>query len=163
MNKTYFTGRLVKDPDIRFYGDGNEKKTARYILAVDRNVKRDPNNSEQQTADFISCVCYGKAADFADTYLRKGTKILVEGRIQTGKYTNKEGQTIYTTDNVVDRHEFCESKSAYQNTQSAQTPDVAPSSQQTAAASAPTPQPTQANNEPFINIPDDINIEVPFT
>ena len=110
MNSVKLTGRPTADPDIRLYGDNNDKKMARYLLAVDRRVKRDPNNQNQQTADFVSCICYGHAADFADKYLRKGMKILVEGRIATGKYQNKEGQTVYTTDVVVDQHEFCDSK-----------------------------------------------------
>lgn len=159
MNKTFFTGRLVKDPDVRFYGDNNDKKSARYVLAVDRGVKRDPNNPEQQTADFINCICYGRAADFADQYLRKGTKILVEGRLQTGKYTNKEGQTVYTTDNVVERHEFCESKSAsgQQNQQTQTAPEPA------VQASTQVQQSTKTQTEPFINIPDNIQMEVPFS
>lgn len=163
MNKTIFTGRLVKDPDIRFSGENNDLKTARYILAVDRNIKRDPNNPEQQTADFINCVCFGKTADFVDTYLRKGTKILIEGHIQTGKYTNKDGQTIYTTDNVVERHEFCESKSSSNQGSTSTQP------QQTASApAASAPQPAQAApaqqqaDMGFINIPDGIAAELPF-
>ena len=158
MNKTLFTGRLTKDPDIRMYGDNNDKKSARYILAVDRGVKHDPNNPEQQTADFINCICYGRAADFADQYLRKGIKILVEGHIATGRYTNKEGQTIYTTDNVVERHEFCESKgSSNQGSTSTQPQQTAP------APTASAPQPAPASGEPWINIPENINIEVPFS
>ncbi len=103
MNKTILCGRLTKDPDIYANGDS---KTAKYTIAVDRAYKKEGS----QDSDFISCVVFGKGADFAEKYLQKGTKILIEGRIQTGSYTNKEGQKVYTTDVVVDRHEFVESK-----------------------------------------------------
>ena len=163
MNHWVGTGRPTGDPQIRIYGENNEKKSATYILACDRMIKKDPNNPEQQTADFIRCVCYGHAADFADTYLRKGMKILVDGQIVTGKYTNQDGQTIYTTDVRVIHHEFCESKVSNQN---AQQQTQTPQPQQTAPAQA-APQPTQAQAAPqadmgFINIPDGIDSELPF-
>ena len=145
MNTWIGIGRLVGDPDVRVNGDN---KYARYTLAVDRGVKRDPNNPEQQTADFISCVCFGKGADFADTYLRKGTKIAVTGRIQTGKYTNKDGKVVYTTDVYVERHEFCESRSSGSN-------------QGDSHQQAATPVP-QALDTSFVNIPDNFSGEVPF-
>lgn len=155
MNKAILTGRLTADPTVNING---ENKIARYTLAVDRKVKRDPNNPNQQTADFITCVAFGRSADFVDKYLRKGTKIAITGRIQTGRYTNKDGQTVYTTDVVVEEHEFCESKSASgQSNQQAQTAS-APAAQNAPSAS----QPSQTN-EPWINIPDDINMEVPFS
>ena len=92
-------GRLTRDPDVRYaQGEGT-------ISNASRN-----GNDDQPTADFISCVAFGKSAEFVERFLKKGTKIAVEGRIQTGSYTNKEGQRVYTTDVVVDRHEFCESK-----------------------------------------------------
>lgn len=97
MNQVVLIGRLTKEPDIR-KGDTN---VARYTLAVDRRG---------EGADFISCVTFGGGADFAEKYLHKGTKIAVSGRIQTGSYTNKEGQKVYTTDVVVSNHEFAESK-----------------------------------------------------
>lgn len=96
MNKVILIGRLAKDPEVR---DG-DTKVARYSLAVDRM---------KEGADFISCVCFGKAADFAEKYLGKGTKIAIEGRIQTGSY-EKDGRKVYTTDVIVERHEFCERK-----------------------------------------------------
>jgi single-strand DNA-binding protein len=156
MNKAILTGRLTADPTVNING---ENKIARYTLAVDRKVKRDPNNPNQQTADFITCVAFGRSADFVDKYLRKGTKIAITGRIPTGRYTNKDGQTVYTTDVVVEEHEFCESKSA-----------AGQSNQQTQTASAPanqanpvsTSQPASATNA-FIDIPENINIEVPFS
>lgn len=100
MNKVILIGRLTKDPDIR-YTQG-QMAVGRYTLAVDRIKKGE--------ADFISCLTFGKTAEFAEKYLKKGTKIAITGRIQTGSYKNREGQTVYTTDVVVDSHEFCESK-----------------------------------------------------
>lgn len=171
MNLFIGTGRLTADPRISYYGANNDKKLVRYTLACDRNVRRDPNNPEQQTADFISCICYDKTADFADQYLRKGVKILVEGRVQTGKYENKEGQTVYTTDVVVSRHEFCESKStssnqAEQQSHSAPTQQTAPATaaaQPTATAPATVIAQPMSQEQPFINIPDGVNVEIPFT
>jgi len=155
MNKFIGTGRLTGDPDVRIYGENNDKKYARYTIACERYGKKEEG---RQTADFIGCVAYGKAADFADQYLRKGMKIAVVGRVQSGKYTNKEGQTVYTTDVLIETQEFCESKSASgQSNQQAQTAS-APAAQNAPSAS----QPSQTN-EPWINIPDDINMEVPFS
>lgn len=106
MNKVILMGRLTKDPDIR-YSQGDEQMTmARYTLAVDRF------NGKEKTADFIPCVAFRQNGDFAKNYLRQGTKIVVEGRIQTGSYTNKDGQKVYTTDVIVERQEFAESKSS---------------------------------------------------
>lgn len=105
MNKVILMGRLTKDPDMR--GEGTSL-VARYTLAVDRRYQKD---GEQQT-DFISCVAFGKGAEFAEKYLKKGTKIVVCGRIQTGSYTNKDGAKIYTTDVIVEEHDFAESKKA---------------------------------------------------
>lgn len=108
MNRCILIGRLVKDPDVR-YSQGQEPMAiARYTLAVDRAIKKD----REQTADFISCVAFGKNGEFAEKYLHKGTKIAIEGRIQTGSYTDKEGRKVYTTDIVVEHHEFCESRSS---------------------------------------------------
>ena len=101
MNKVFLVGRLTKDPETRYTTDG--LAIARYIIAVDRATK-------EKKTDFISCVAFGKNGEFAEKYLAKGTKILVEGRIQTGSYENDEGKKVYTTDVVVERHEFCESK-----------------------------------------------------
>lgn len=103
MNKVILCGRLTKDPDVRYSQGENEMAIARYNLAVDRRGK-------DKETDFISCVAFGKSGEFAEKYLRKGMKILVSGRIQTGSYKNKDGQTVYTTDVVVEEHEFCESK-----------------------------------------------------
>ena len=108
MNKVILMGRLTRDPDVRVSTGERQMSIARYTLAVDRRFKRDGD----QTADFIGCVAFGRSAEFAEKYLRQGTKIVVEGRIQTGSYTNKEGQKVYTTDVVVENQEFAESKNA---------------------------------------------------
>lgn len=100
MNKVILMGRLTKDPDMR--GDG-DSKAAKYTLAVDRAYKK-------EETDFISCVSFSKQAEFCEKYLKKGTKVLVSGRIQTGSYTNKDGQKVYTTDVVTETIEFAESK-----------------------------------------------------
>jgi len=105
MNRVILMGRLTKDPDIR--GEGTAL-VAKYTLAVDRKYKRD----EDDSVDFISCVAFSKGAEFAEKYLKKGTKMLVSGRIQTGSYTNKDGQKMYTTDVIVEEQEFAESKKA---------------------------------------------------
>lgn len=105
MNKVMLIGRLTKEPDVRETQDG--KTVARYTLAVDKRVAK---NATENTADFIPCVCFGKSAEFAGKYLHQGTKIAVTGRIQTGSYTNRDNQKIYTVDVVVEDHEFCESK-----------------------------------------------------
>lgn len=109
MNRVVLAGRLTADPDIRHTGGAEDLAVARYRLAVDRRVAR---NNGEQTADFINCVAFGKRAEFAEKYLHKGIKIMISGRIQTGSYKDKEGRTVYTTDVVVEDHEFCESKGA---------------------------------------------------
>ncbi len=110
MNQVILMGRLTRDPDVR-YSQGNQPiAIARYTLAVDRRSWND-----EQSADFVSCIAFGKGAEFAEKYLQQGTKILIRGRIQTGSYTNRGGQKVYTTDVVVEEHEFAESKAASQN------------------------------------------------
>ena len=94
MNKVIEIGRLTKDPDIRYSQGANTTCIARYTLAVDRKFKQEG----QPNADFINCIAFGKLGEFAEKYLHKGTKIAVTGRIQTGSYTNKDGQKVYTTD-----------------------------------------------------------------
>lgn len=106
MNKCILCGRLTRDPDVRYTQGATPMAVARYTIAVDRKVKKDG----EQTADFISCVAFGKAGEFAEKYLHKGTKLIVEGRIQTGSYTDKDGRKVYTTDVVVESTEFAESK-----------------------------------------------------
>ena len=111
MNKIILMGRLTKDPEVRYSQGNNPMAIARYTLAVDRKFKRDG----EPNADFINCIAFGKNGEFAEKYLHKGIKIAVEGRIQTGSYTNKDGQKVYTTDVVVESHEFCEGKNANQS------------------------------------------------
>ena len=106
MNKVILCGRLTRDPSVPAVAEG-QTQYARYTLAVDRRGKKEEG---QQTADFISCICFGKNAEFVDKYLRQGTKVIVVGRIQTGSYTNRDGQKVYTTDVFVEEHEFAESR-----------------------------------------------------
>ena len=139
-------GRLTRDPDIRYSQGENAMAIARYTLAVDRRGRKD--GSSEQTADFISCVSFGKIAEFAERYLRQGTKIVAEGRIQTGSYTNKDGQKVYTTDVVVENCEFAESKN---------------SASDAGNYSSSRPEPTSAAGEGFMNIPDGVEDEgLPF-
>ena len=119
MNKVILIGRVVRDADIRYSQGENTTCIARYTLAVDRKFKQEG----QPTADFINCIAFGKLGEFAEKYLHKGTKIAVTGRIQTGSYKNKDGNTVYTTDVVVEEQEFCESKSQ-SNSQPQPTPSV---------------------------------------
>lgn len=143
MNKVILMGRLTRDPDIKYSQGENSMAIARYTLAVDRRFKRDGD----ATADFISCIAFGKSAEFAEKYFHQGIRIVVEGRIQTGSYTNKDGVKVYTTDVVVEQQEFAESKKASEE-----------NSQATPAAQSQ----TMAADE-FMQIPDGIdNSELPF-
>ena len=135
MNKVILMGRLTRDPEVRHSDGENPMAIARYTLAVDRRVARN-NGGDEQTADFINCVAFGRSGEFAERYLHKGTKICVSGRIQTGSYTNKDGQKVYTTDIVVEESEFCESKKDIQTQ-----PEPAPE---------------------MMDIPDDIADDLPF-
>ena len=148
MNKVILMGRLTRDPEVRYSQGENASAIARYTLAVDRRFRRDG----EQTADFINCVVFGRGAEFAENYLHQGTKIIAEGRIQTGSYTNKDGQRVYTTDVVVENQEFAESKAASANNAGGY---------QQAAPSRP--EPTQAAGDGFMNIPDGVEDEgLPF-
>ena len=131
MNKVILMGRLTNDPEVRYSG---EMAIARHTLAVDRKFKREG----EATADFINCVSFGKNGEFAEKYLKKGTKIVATGRIQTGNYTNKDGVKVYTTDIVVEEYEFAESK----------------------AHSEQKPEPSTGNE--FMDVPDSIESELPF-
>ena len=138
MNKVILMGRLTRDPEVRYTQGDNAMAIARYSLAVDRRFKRDG----EPDADFINCVAFGKAGEFAEKYLKKGIKIAVVGRIQTGSYTNKDGQKVYTTDVVVEEQEFAESK----NSGSSDNNQSAPANK----------------NTDFMSIPDGIDEELPF-
>ena len=149
MNKVILVGNLTRDPEVRYSAGDNAMAIARYGLAVNRN-RRDNGGSDQQTADFLNIVAFGKTGEFAEKYLRKGMRILIEGRIQTGSYTNKEGQKVYTTDIVAERHEFVDSKS-----QSGGSGD----------SFVPTPGQNSSDDggDGFMNIPDGIDEELPFS
>lgn len=125
MNKVILMGRLTRDPDIRYSQGENSRPIARYTLAVDR---RRANADGQRDADFIGCVAFDRQAEFAERYLHQGTKIAITGRIQTGSYTNRDGQKVYTTDVVVEEQEFAESKAASENRQGGSSYDSSGSS-----------------------------------
>ena len=138
MNKVILMGRLTRDPEVRYTAGDNSTTIARYSLAVDRRGKA---RDGEQNADFINIVAFGKAGEFTEKYLHKGTKVLVTGRIQTGSYKNNDGKMVYTTDVVVEEHEFCESKSNA-GSNSAERPQMA--------------------NDGFMNIPEGIDEDLPF-
>lgn len=144
MNKVILMGRLTRNPEVRYGAGENSTSVARYTIAVDRRFKRDG----EQNADFIGCVAFGRNAEFAEKYLRQGTKIVLTGRIQTGSYTNRDGQKVYTTDIVVEEQEFAESKAAAGNGGQGN-------------YSRPSAAPSDADG--FVNIPDGIDDELPFS
>ena len=147
MNKVILMGRLTRDPEVRYSAGENALAIARYTLAVDRRFRRDGEAS----ADFISCVSFGRTAEFAEKYFRQGLKIAVTGRIQTGSYTNQDGAKVYTTDVIAQTVAFAESKgseSGQQNTQGA----------------AGRPNPNQAQSaDGWMNIPTELDEELPFS
>lgn len=155
MNKVILMGRLTREPDVRYSqnSDGS-MAVARYTLAVDRRRARTNSDGAEQTADFISCVAFGRQGEFAEKYLHQGTKIAITGRIQTGSYTNKDGQRVYTTDVVVEEQEFAESKSAAASN----------GGDSNYAAYTPSrPEPSQAAGDGFMAIPDGVDDEgLPF-
>ena len=155
MNRVILMGRLTRDPEVRYTQGERSMAVARYTLAVDRRGRRNQDGNEQ-TADFINIVAFDRAGEFAEKYFRQGLKIIVSGRIQTGSYTNRDGQKVYTTEVVVEEQEFAESKAASDN--------YAASHPQT---SVPTPAPSMpapgaASADGFMNIPDGIDEELPF-
>lgn len=139
MNKVVLMGRLTRDPEVRYSSGNSPMAIARYTLAVDRRFKREG----EQNADFINCLAFGKAAEFAEKYFRQGMRITICGRIQTGSYTNRDGVKVYTTEVVVEEQEFAESKS---------------NGHQNSSVSA-----SVTGGDGFANIPDGIDEEVPFT
>ena len=148
MNKVILMGRLTRDPEVRYSQGENSMAIARYTLAVDRRFRR--SNDGEQTADFIGCVAFGRSAEFAERYFRQGLKVVVTGRIQTGSYTNKDGQKVYTTDVVVEDQEFAESK----NSNNA-------GADNGFSGAGRTLEPSGASDG-FMNIPDGIDEELPF-
>ena len=144
MNKAILMGRLTRDPNVRYKQGAESTCVARYTLAVDRRVKQEG----QQSADFISCVAFGRNGEFAEKYLKQGSKIVVTGHIQTGSYTNRDGNKVYTTDIVIEEQEFVESKAAAERNQQQE----------------PQPQPqTETDENGFMNIPDGLDEELPFS
>ena len=137
MNKVVLVGRLTRDPEVRYSQGDNATAVARYTLAVNRRFHKDG----EQSADFINCVSFGKTAEFAEKYFRKGMQVAISGRIQTGSYTNKDGNKVYTTDVVVEEQEFAESKAASQNNGSGSTP---------------------VSSDGFLDIPDGVDTQLPF-
>lgn len=142
MNKVILMGRLTRDPEARYTQGDNASAVARFSLAVDRRFKKDGD----QTADFINCVAFGKTGEFIEKYGHKGTKFVVEGRIHTGSYTNKDGQKVYTTDVVVEQVEFAESKASADGNATGNTYNF-----------------DSSTNAGFMNIPDGVEDEgLPF-
>lgn len=154
MNKVILMGRLTRDPEVRYTQGDNQMAIARYTLAVDRRFNR---GNDENTADFISCVAFGKSGEFAEKYLRKGTKIAVSGRIQTGSYTNKDGVKVYTTDVVVEDQEFAESKNSNSEGGYGNNSYGGGFGGGNSQAAAP-----MAAGDGFMNIPDGIDEELPF-
>ena len=144
MNKAILMGRLTRDPEVRYTQGENQMAIARYTLAVDRRFNR---NGDEGSADFIGCVAFGRAGEFAEKYFRKGRKMDLNGRIQTGSYENQEGQKVYTTDIVVENAEFGESKTSTDNRGSNATQNHTP----------------QYHEDGFMDIPDGIDEELPFS
>ena len=149
MNKVILMGRLTRDPEVRYSQGDSATAVARYTLAVDRRFKRDGEAS----ADFINCVVFGKSAEFAERYFRQGLKVVVSGRIQTGSYTNRDGVKVYTTDVVVEDQEFAESKAASESGMGSYRQ----------ASPSPSPAPSADIGDGFMNIPDGIDEELPFS
>ena len=147
MNRAILMGRLTRDPEVRYLSGERSMAIARYTLAVDRGFKR--GDSSEQNADFIPCVAFDKAGEFAERYFRQGMRVLVSGRIQTGSYTNKEGQKVYTTEVIIETQEFADSKGASDGAGSYQT--------------STRPSPASASTDGFMNIPDGVDDEgLPF-
>lgn len=151
MNKVILMGRLTRDPEVRYSQGERAMAIARYTLAVDRRGRRSQDDGAQ-TADFIQCVAFDRAGEFAEKYFHQGTKVLVTGRIQTGSYTNRDGQKVYTTDVIVEDQEFAESKNAYQG-----------AGHDGGYQAAQRPAPASAIGDGFMNIPDGVEDEgLPF-
>ena len=149
MNKVILMGRLTRDPEVRYSSGETATAVARFTLAVDRRFAR---RDSEQTADFIGCVAFGRNAEFIEKYFHQGMRVTICGRIQTGSYTNRDGNKVYTTDVVVEEQEFAESKAA----------SDANRSMGGGYQAAPAPSPMGAAGDGFMNIPDGIDEELPF-
>ena len=154
MNKVILMGRLTRDPDVRYSNGEQATAVARFTLAVDRRVAR---RDGEQTADFIGCVAFGRTAEFVEKYFRQGMRMVLSGRIQTGSYTNRDGQKVYTTDVVAEDVEFAESKATSDAIRS--NSGMGGGYQQQAPSA---PSPSGAAGDGFMNIPDGIDEELPF-
>lgn len=150
MNKVILMGRLTRDPEVRYSSGETATAVARFTLAVDRRFAR---RDGEQTADFIGCVAFGRNAEFIEKYFRQGMRVTICGRIQTGSYTNRDGQKVYTTDVVVEEQEFAESKAVS---------DANRSNMGGGYQTASAPSPMGAAGDGFMNIPDGIDEELPF-
>lgn len=169
MNKVVLMGRLTRDPEVRYTQGENSMCIARYTLAVDRRFSRN-NNNDGQNADFIPCVAFGKAGEHAEKYYRKGIKVAVSGRIQTGSYTNRDGVKVYTTEVIVEEQEFAESRNASQQGGSSSYGGGSYSGGSSYGGgnnsySGGQSGSTQSSGsiDGFMNIPDGIDEELPFT
>ena len=160
MNRVILMGRLTRDPEVRYSQGERSMAIARYTLAVDRRGRRSQDGDQGQTADFINIVAFDRAGEFAEKYFRQGMRVLVSGRIQTGSYVNKDGQKVYTTDIIVEEQEFAESKAASDRNSSdfAANNNYGGGYQQSGR-----PVPSQAPSDGFMNIPDGIDEELPFS
>lgn len=156
MNRVILMGRLTRDPEVRYSQGERSMAIARYTLAVDRRgrARGNQDGDQSQTADFINIVAFDRAGEFAEKYFHQGIRIVVSGRIQTGSYTNREGQKVYTTEVVVEEQEFAESKAASDN--------YAASHPQQSSPAPSMPGPSAASADGFMNIPDGIDEELPF-
>ena len=155
MNKVVLMGRLTRNPDVRYSQGERPMAVARYTLAVNRRFKRDG----EPDADFINCVAFGRQGEFAEKYLKQGTKIVISGRIQTGSYVNKDGNRVYTTAVVVEEQNFCESKAAQSEYQAYQGNNSFGGGFEPAVR----PAPSAAAGDGFMSIPDGIEEELPFS
>ena len=165
MNRVILMGRLTRDPEVRYSQGERSMAIARYTLAVDRRGRRNQDGNSEQTADFINCVAFGRQGEFAEKYLKQGTKIVISGRIQTGSYTNRDGVKVYTTDVVVEEQDFAESKAAASSyTGGYQQQGGYANAPEPQAAPAPTsrPAPSEAVSDGFMTIPEGIEEELPF-
>ncbi|MCB7336375.1 single-stranded DNA-binding protein [Enterocloster aldenensis] len=150
MNRVILMGRLTRDPEVRYSQGERSMAIARYTLAVDRRGRRGQDGGEQ-TADFINCVAFDRAGEFAEKYFRQGMRVLVSGRLQTGSYVNKEGQKVYTTEVLLDDQEFADGKGA------------GVGSSQATGQPQQRPNPSNAIGDGFVNIPDGVEDEgLPF-
>ena len=163
MNRVILMGRLTRDPEVRYSQGERSMAIARYTLAVDRRGRRNQDGNSEQTADFINCVAFDRAGEFAERYFRQGMRVLVSGRIQTGSYVNKDGQKVYTTDIIVDDQEFADSKGQGGDNSSFGGGNSYGGGNRGGYQQATRPAPSSAIGDGFMNIPDGVEDEgLPF-